>query len=468
MKKRIIGLLLACACPVWAQNDIQAAVNLQFRFVNPGARAQAMGGAFIGLADDTTAIFSNPAGLTQISKSTLALELNSTRRQNNIPFYSGRIEQTGLQDFTFDLEGRDFPERDTTVPFLGYVRTSGKIEWGLFYAEQANFQRQFDTLGLAIPAFAGGRYVSQNRLEIFVPSENSLELTLRSVGASIAGKFSDHLAGGLTLGYNQMRYRANSTLLVPDPRLLFPEINFSPSDLAGIIPFIGQVFAQADADGDDEQLSVFAGLLYTPSDTFAVGLAYKHQPTYDYDYLIQGRDDNFQPVDPLAGAARFNVPDSYGVGFSFKPSDVMILSAELNAVQYSDLVDDFFAFFANENDPSGNTQTVDDTVEYHIGFEYVVTSFTYPLAIRGGYWFEPYHALLNTALDTQLLFRYIDNFGDYVQGTRPTVFLQQFEEDLNHITFGLGLSFGTSLTLDLSGDVDENDSSFSLSGIYRF
>jgi hypothetical protein len=39
-------------------------LGVDFRFNNPGARANAMGGAFIGLADDATAAYTNPAGLT--------------------------------------------------------------------------------------------------------------------------------------------------------------------------------------------------------------------------------------------------------------------------------------------------------------------------------------------------------------------------------------------------------------------
>lgn len=48
--------------------------NINFRFNNPGARANAMGGAFIGLADDATAAFTNPAGLVVLTKPKLAAE----------------------------------------------------------------------------------------------------------------------------------------------------------------------------------------------------------------------------------------------------------------------------------------------------------------------------------------------------------------------------------------------------------
>jgi long-chain fatty acid transport protein len=43
-----------------ASTSFQVDLNLS----NPGARSLALGGAFVALADDATAAFANPAGLT--------------------------------------------------------------------------------------------------------------------------------------------------------------------------------------------------------------------------------------------------------------------------------------------------------------------------------------------------------------------------------------------------------------------
>lgn len=464
----VVFLFGFLALSLWAQNDMHANVNLQFRFANPGARAQAMGGAFIGLADDTTAMFANPGGLALLSKRTLVLELNRSERDNPIPFYGGRIEQIGLQDFRFDLDSRDFPESVNTVPFLGYVHPAGRLKWGLFLAEQANFERRFDTNGVAIPAFEGGRFVTGNVFQFFPPSENRIELNMRSLGLSLAGKLSERLAVGATLNLNSFDYQGNTTLFVPDLEALFPEVNFSPRDLEALRPLIGMPFALIDVDGEDEAVGFFLGLLYTPTDRFRVGLAYKHQPKFDYDFTVRGRDDDFNPIEVERGSAKFNVPDSFGMGFSFQPSDVFLLSVEVNRVLYSQLSDDFKAFFENENDPIGAGQFVDDTTEYRLGVERFFTQLKYPLALRLGYWFEPYHALQNETLDTQVIFRYLNEVGDFVQDARQTVFLRRFEQDQNHVTLGLGLSFGSRFTLDFSGDFAEQNQVYSLSSIYRF
>jgi len=48
--------------------------GIDFRINNPGARANGMGGAFVGLADDATAAYTNPAGLTILTKPEVTLE----------------------------------------------------------------------------------------------------------------------------------------------------------------------------------------------------------------------------------------------------------------------------------------------------------------------------------------------------------------------------------------------------------
>ena len=59
------GLLVSSAS-VFAITDLETNSAIPFSFSNPGARSLGMGGAFVGLADDATAAYTNPAGLTQL------------------------------------------------------------------------------------------------------------------------------------------------------------------------------------------------------------------------------------------------------------------------------------------------------------------------------------------------------------------------------------------------------------------
>src|SRR4051794_30952604 len=57
-----------------AQTDAEVNSGIQFNFSTPGARSLALGGAFLGLADDATAAYTNPAGLTVLSKPEVSIE----------------------------------------------------------------------------------------------------------------------------------------------------------------------------------------------------------------------------------------------------------------------------------------------------------------------------------------------------------------------------------------------------------
>ncbi|MBN1948776.1 MAG: hypothetical protein JW784_03460, partial [Candidatus Cloacimonetes bacterium] len=61
MKKIVIFLCLVLSGALVAQ-------NVNFNLTGAGARAAGMGGAFIGVADDATAIVWNPAGLTLLER----------------------------------------------------------------------------------------------------------------------------------------------------------------------------------------------------------------------------------------------------------------------------------------------------------------------------------------------------------------------------------------------------------------
>lgn len=59
-----LGVLLLFSPRVWAINSKAGTAAFTFLKIGTGAKAQSMGGAFAGLADDATALYYNPAGLT--------------------------------------------------------------------------------------------------------------------------------------------------------------------------------------------------------------------------------------------------------------------------------------------------------------------------------------------------------------------------------------------------------------------
>ena len=122
----LVAAVLACgfaAAVAPAQEVPQPIVNVQFSFSNPGARSLGFAGAFVALADDATAAWANPAGLVQIVRPEVSLELRHWSYSS--PYVSGgrvRGEPTG---FGLDTVAGLRTERDnydvTGLAFLSFV-----------------------------------------------------------------------------------------------------------------------------------------------------------------------------------------------------------------------------------------------------------------------------------------------------------------------------------------------------------
>jgi long-subunit fatty acid transport protein len=89
---RKIGLVLLSLSMITA---MVCAQNLDFNIMGAGARAHGMGGAFIGMADDATAIGWNPAGIAQLEK--MEASVNGLFKMQKFEF-----ERTGPSPLTED------------------------------------------------------------------------------------------------------------------------------------------------------------------------------------------------------------------------------------------------------------------------------------------------------------------------------------------------------------------------------
>ncbi|HEX9972600.1 MAG TPA: hypothetical protein VGD14_11070 [bacterium] len=89
MKSKLIVLLVL----IFAVVDTSHAADDYFNFIGAGARARGMGGAFIGLADDATAMSWNPAGLSKLEKPEASL----------VGLYEDYKVSTDLESFDVDI-----------------------------------------------------------------------------------------------------------------------------------------------------------------------------------------------------------------------------------------------------------------------------------------------------------------------------------------------------------------------------
>jgi len=104
MKKTIIILISIFFCVT----SLSYAQNINWNLTGAGARAAGFGGAFIGVADDATAISWNPAGLTQLidpEASAVMRYISDTYKSD----YSGRSESESLAHFVPNFASGVYP-----------------------------------------------------------------------------------------------------------------------------------------------------------------------------------------------------------------------------------------------------------------------------------------------------------------------------------------------------------------------
>jgi hypothetical protein len=150
-----VAASLLCGLGLFAATAPAGAQSRSFNLSTPGARANAMGRAFIGVADDNSAAITNPAGLVLLSRPQVYLEFKGPNKF--IDEFGDPVGQAGA------------------VSFLGVS-------------------------GRAADRFA----VAFVRHEFFNYEDEGLDLSVRGVsyGGSVATSVNDNLKVGVTLAHH--------------------------------------------------------------------------------------------------------------------------------------------------------------------------------------------------------------------------------------------------------------------------
>jgi len=141
----VVGLIWAQSA--WAQSTAQ--IPLQFDFMNPGARSLGMGGAFVGGADDASAAYANPAGLTQIMTKEFSVE--GRFRSVDTTFLrggrvSGVVTGVGADVIAGPSYGTD-RDRHTSPAFLSLVMPVGHVTVAAYRHEAVGIENSFFSEG---------------------------------------------------------------------------------------------------------------------------------------------------------------------------------------------------------------------------------------------------------------------------------------------------------------------------------
>jgi len=408
-----LALLLAglVGLPAGAMTNEENYGQLEFNFITPGARASAMGGAFIGLADDATAAESNPAGLVILSRPEVSFEykfIDYTREM-----YLGENSWTGQQL----SEVSD----STSMPaFFSYAHPFERFTLSVYRNQTVNFSQSFMT---------DGPRVGVGDFRLF-PVDSNLDMTLTNTGIGGAFKFSEKLSAGASIRYSSFDLETDMTRYDFDRTM----INNTSS-----------------VDDSDGSVTFNLGLLYTVSPQLSLGWVYRHGGEYDVAWtrVIDPSGANVVETETLT----FNIPEVYGVGVSWRPLEALVVAFDVVRVNYSELSENLILVY-NADSQMTSQYDIDDATEFHLGGEYTWLVKGMPLSARAGIYNDP---------DSSVTF----SGGDDVDSVATRIRFPGGDDQL-HVTVGTGIVVKDRLQFDASYDYADMYDQFSLSAIFRF
>jgi long-chain fatty acid transport protein len=442
---RVIVVVLCGAAGTARHADAQTTAQfpVQFDFLTPGARSMALGGAYIGTADDATAAFTNPGGLAFFGMRQISGELRI--RRLDTPFLSaGRISGTvtGIGEDTIagPVYGHDI---DTSVnpSFLAVVFPipARRLSIAAYRHVLADIENNFFSRGPFERVTFFGQTDDRARE---VPIGGTREVQITNYGGSVAYEWGSFgLGGGIALSV----FRLASE---------FHRFGFE-STIYGA-PDRGIIGSTSTEDGDDVAITGNVGALWRAHPHLTIGATFRRGPAFDFTRRDRLTGDTFD----VSRDGRFKVPDVFGVGINWSGLPHTRVVFDYDRVQYSQLKHDFVDYQTVVSAQTGSVDrapslVIDDANEWHGGVEYRHRWFDRDMAIRGGGWWDPDHTVRYepTGADTEV--------DTLFEATLPG------GKSVMHYTFGAALSFSGNV-LDAAADLSSRTNSVTVSFLFRF
>jgi long-subunit fatty acid transport protein len=188
-------------------------------------------------------------------------------------------------------------------------------------------------------------------------STSQIDLLVADVGLSGAARLGGRVSLGATVAYRKVRLGYfNQNTITKD-----------------------QAFTdRASADESDGSVVFNAGVLVNPNGRVSVGAVYKRGGRFDLPYVV---DYDGAPAGPITcpraatcDAGAIQIPDTWGLGAGFRPSNEWLIAGDVALVRYSQLSTTIFRAIpfdiypippSNELGPT----KFDDIVQVHAGAE---------------------------------------------------------------------------------------------------
>ncbi len=443
----LFGLCLLAAGAAGAQTNDEVITGTQFNFSTPGARSLGMGGAFLAVADDATAAFTNPAGLTQLGRSEGSIEGRTWSFTSRFTErgHSPETELTGIgTDVVSGLEAGEIEERTEGLSFLSAVWVRRRFSFAIYRHQLADFRAAIDSQGAYV-----GRRESPNRL---APARSQLELGIASFGFATGYRLSERWSVGLGVARSDFDLESMTRRYARAERTGDPLADSLTGQFFGPADFREENVANyQQQEGDDDDWAWTAGVMWRPSTQWSVGAVARHGPVFDFAATFTDGPASPNPgvVDPEhSGPARFHVPDAYGLGVAWRPVETIVVSCDWMRVRYSEMTSELRNVLRAVVGDRRNFEA-SDADELHLGGELQVLEVRWPVSLRAGLFYDPEHRIRYTGANETLRARFRSG------------------EDETHYALGAGVVVGRA-QFDLAADLAKSTETVSLSMVARF
>jgi len=310
-----------------------------FRIPESGAAAMAQGNAFVGQADDPSAVHHNPGAITGLE---------------------GTQFMSGLTIITPDSEFNGVGAKKETFypPYLFYTNHLGEGNWWLGIGVNSPF-------GLATEWGNTAGFNATFISAYGIPVITKTELEIAKIAPVLAYKVNDKFSVGFGPEYYDV---------------LSVEYNGG-----GVNTVTGAQAYTMKGDGDGYGFT-FGGL-YQASETVRIGLSYHSGVTAKLSGDAVNLPRNSSTVAPYTGKTKLDlsIPDTYAIGINYRASETFSINLDLDFTQWSDYAKLVF------KEPDGTeirtiTKGYDDVMALRLGGSYYVDN---NWTIRFGYLTEP-------------------------------------------------------------------------------
>lgn len=359
----VLALCLTCA-PALALTDEEIFRDFRFNLINPGARSLALGGAFVSLADDATAAQANPAGLTILlrSRQEYFFEIRTVDNRSESRVFNDTVPP-GTD--TLVATGTELKDR-VSLSFVSAVIPAHAVTFG--FSRQEVLNSKAETLNRFDVTFPGSPGIFS------VEGSGVLDVRVTNYNISAGGS----IGHGWSLGASA----ALSTLSV-DGRVENFIVDTVPS-LADRPLLRPTLDLRTDIDDTDRDFALTVGALYRRG-PFSFGAVYRRAPRFSVEERIgpgidRDGDGTLEAGLDVFGTRRrfgesfanvFKIPDSYGIGGSWRPNDYLLLAMDLERTEYSDLLEGYVAGVNALTDFDARFR-VDDATDVRLGVEYAL------------------------------------------------------------------------------------------------